>query len=127
MSRRRVSRQAATVLCATAIKEETTINQTKQTQDRTIMVSGHEGKLSDASDEADLAQAFQAIAQGEQTAAQLEAHLTKLETKIDELMKQANENTELAQQAKTDQAGSSEAGTATKPTSDSHANGDESK
>ncbi|KAF4554079.1 Hypothetical protein D9617_5g069550 [Elsinoe fawcettii] len=63
------------------------------------MAAGEEGRFDGAAEDADMAKAFQALAQGEQTATQLENHLTKLEARIEELMKQASENQELAQSA----------------------------
>ncbi|PNS13818.1 hypothetical protein CAC42_1309 [Sphaceloma murrayae] len=76
------------------------------------MTAGQEGPLSAATEEADLAKAFQAIAQGEQTATQLENNLSKLEAKIDELMKQANENQEVVQAAKAEKASTDTTGEA---------------
>ncbi|TKX26123.1 hypothetical protein C1H76_1475 [Elsinoe australis] len=73
------------------------------------MAAGEEGRFEGANEEADMAKAFQALAQGEHTATTLENHLTKLESRIDELLKQANENQELAQSAATEPSSASSA------------------
>ncbi|KAG8623737.1 hypothetical protein KVT40_008713 [Elsinoe batatas] len=63
------------------------------------MAGDEQDRANAISADGEMAKAFQALAQGEQTATQLENHLTKLEARIDELMKQANENQTLAESA----------------------------